>query len=81
MLLTSCSVRYRRQLWDETVNWTYLSYPKSNRTGIKSLKLKDIWRYLRWSKQPKERPAGMPHSTWQWMLVGDFVDNFNKYQA
>ena len=60
---------------------TYLPSPIFNRTGIKYWRFEDICRYLRRSKQPKETPAEMPHSTWRWVLVDDFVNNFNKYQA
>ena len=81
MLLIRCAVCNQRRLWDKTGKWAYLSSPKCNRTGIKFWRFEDIWQYLRWSKQPKERPYWMPHSTWRWILVNDFVKDFNKYRA
>ena len=81
VLLTCCDVRNWRCIWGETGKCTYLPSPKFNSTGIKSWRFEEIWQYLRWIKQPKERPDGMTHSTWQWMLVDDFVKNFNKYWA
>ncbi|KAG7344517.1 transposase IS4 [Nitzschia inconspicua] len=40
-----------------------------------------LFRCLRFSYQPAFCPIGMAHETFRWMLVDDFVENFNKHRA
>ena len=40
----------------------------------------DIWYAVRWSRQPPEQPDGMSSERYRWMLVEDFVANYNDYR-
>jgi hypothetical protein len=40
-----------------------------------------LWSVITFSSQPKENPATMTWEEHRWMLVDDFVNNFNKHQA
>ena len=40
-----------------------------------------IWSCLRWSHRPQERPDGMSHAAYRWVLVHGFVDRFNAHRA
>jgi hypothetical protein len=40
----------------------------------------DIWYAVRWSRQPPEQPDGMLSERYRWMLIEDFVANYNKYR-
>ena len=40
-----------------------------------------LWQYMRFSHQPAEMPEGMSSQKYRWMLVDDFVDEFNKHRS
>ena len=39
-----------------------------------------IFTNMVWSVQPTDRPEHMSHENWRWMLVEDFVANFNDHR-
>jgi hypothetical protein len=41
----------------------------------------DLWRYIRWSEQPSVRKDGMSSEKYRWLLVDNFVQNFNNHRA
>jgi hypothetical protein len=49
------------------------------RTGMWRNRFEEIWMKLVFSAQPEERPADMSSVTYLWMLVDDFVDDFNRH--
>ena len=51
------------------------------RTGMTRHRYDDLWKALRWSDQPEERPEGMSSERYRWKLVSDFVDRFNEHRA
>lgn len=44
-------------------------------------RFEDILSAMRWSNQPEAQPEGMTSKAYRWMLVDDFVNNFNKHRA
>jgi hypothetical protein len=40
-----------------------------------------LWSLITFSRQPKEKPATMTWEEHRWMLVDDFIENFNKHRA
>jgi Transposase IS4 len=40
-----------------------------------------IFRHMVWSYQPSMRPEGMSSEAYRWLLVEDFVKNFNEHRA
>ena len=71
----------RSSLWG-TKGFTRLVPPPNlgEKTGMSRERFDSLWRYMVWSLQPKERPAGMSHEQWRWSLVQDFIDNFNDHR-
>jgi hypothetical protein len=49
-------------------------------TGMLRNRFDDIWYAVRWSRQPPEQPDGMSSERYRWMLVEDFVANYNDYR-
>jgi hypothetical protein len=41
----------------------------------------DLWRYIRWSRQPAEHPPDMTSEQFCWKLVNNFVETFNDHRA
>ena len=40
----------------------------------------DLWSAIRFSHQPDDRPEEMTHEHFRWMLVDDFVREFNEHR-
>ena len=49
-------------------------------TGMSRNRFDDIWYAVRWSCQPPEQPDVMLSERYRWMLVEDFVANYNNYR-
>ena len=81
ILITRTAVRDRRKLWDEQGEWEYLPVHAFNKTGMKSWRFEEIWRWLRWSDCPEDPDGTHASSAHRWKQVDDFVANFNKYRA
>jgi hypothetical protein len=41
----------------------------------------ELWQSVCFGNQPKVRPVGMSPERYRWLLVDEFVSNFNKYRA
>ena len=49
-----------------------------HRTGMSRNRFEEIWDCLQFSYQPDTRPAETPSEEYRWMLVEDFVRQFNQ---
>ena len=81
LIITCFEFGQRSSLW-ATSGFTRL-VPSANlgeKTGMSRERFDNLWRYMVWSFQPKERPEGMSHEEWRWKKVQDFVDNFNDHR-
>ena len=82
ILITRFEFGERDRLWRETSTCKYIPSPSfGQRTGMTRDRFNDIFRYMVWSQQPQERPPGMSSESYRWLLVQDFVDNFNEHRS
>ena len=82
MLIASINFRGdRRKLWEGGgAASKYLPSYDLCATGMLRNRFDDIWYAVRWSRQPPEQPDGMSSERYRWMLVEDFVANYNDYR-
>jgi len=72
----------RSDLWSLLPVSRFVEAPKfGEKTGMSRNRFDDIWRCMRFSEQPAERPEGLSSMEYRWMLVNDFIDAFNDYRA
>jgi hypothetical protein len=72
----------RRDLWGGGGSYSqYLPSYHFENTGMSRSRFEEILSAMRWSNQPEKQPEGMSSKKYRWMLVNDFVDNFNKHRA
>jgi Transposase IS4 len=50
------------------------------KTGLSRNRCNDIWRHLRWSYQPKQKPEEMSWEKYRWMLVDGHVTRFKEHR-
>ena len=50
------------------------------KTGMSRDRFELLLRFMVWSVQPAQRPEGMSHEAYRWLLVEDFVANFNEHR-
>ena len=83
LLMTRIKFNGRRQdLWTgDNVHSKYLEPQDFSKTGMSRHRFDEIWYAMTFSKQPEERPEGMSQAAYRWMLVDDFVTNFNQHRA
>ena len=71
----------RRNLWEggNTIS-EFLPTINLKGTGMTRNRFEDIWSAIRWSDQPPAQPEGMSSERYRWMLVDDFIANFNEHR-
>jgi Transposase IS4 len=77
LLITKFDFGRRRELWNTVSSFKYVPSPQF---GIRTGMCRNRWMNLVYSAQPEERPADMSSVTYRWMLVNDFVDDFNCHR-
>ena len=80
ILATKFEFGNRRDLWTTTAPTKYRPAPCFGNTGMSRSRFDLLYTHIRFSNQPEERPLGLTHERWRWMLVDDFVDAFNRYR-
>jgi Transposase IS4 len=81
LLITKFDFGQRRELWNTVLSFKYIPSPQFGIcTGMCCICFEEIWMNLVFSAQPDERPPNMSTVTYQWMLVDDFVDDFNRHR-
>lgn len=81
ILSTKFEFGSRSSLWSTTAPAKYEPAPEFGRTGMPRMRFDDIWSSIRFSQQPTVRPDGMSSEQHRWLLVDNFVANFNEYRA
>ena len=81
LLITRFEFGDRRDLWSTRSSSKYIPAAAfGEKTGMSRDRFELILQQLVWSRQPAERPEGMSHEAYRWMLVEDFVANFNEHR-
>jgi hypothetical protein len=81
ILITRFEFGNRRDLWSNTAPYKYIPAPDLGATGMARHRFEDIMRYVRWSDQPDKRAEGMGFKKHQWLLVDNFVQQFNAHRS
>jgi Transposase IS4 len=71
----------RASLWSDNPPSKYEQAASFGRTGMWRKRFDDLWSNVRFSRQPMERPPNVSSEKFRWMLVDDFVSNFNQHRA
>ena len=81
LLMTRFEFGERASLWNTESTCKYIAAPAfGEKTGMSRDRYTEILRFLVWSHQPAERPRGISHEEWRWMLVEDHKSNFNDHR-
>ena len=81
ILTTKFEFTSRTSLWQTTAWSKYQPAPQFGLTGMSKHRFEDLFRALRWSRQPDVPDVGTSSEQYRWTLVDDFVKNFNDYRA
>ena len=80
LLITKYEFAGRSSLWSETASSKYEPAPNFGKTGMSRKRFDTIWQHLRFGEQPEVRPADMSHEAHRWMLVDNFIENYNHHR-
>ena len=80
ILATKFEFTSRASLWSKTSLEKFESAPNFGRTGMHRDRFDTIFRHIRFSEQPTTRPDHLNSNQYRWMLVDDFVNNFNNHR-
>ena len=82
LLITRFEYGERAQLWSNKSHCKFIPAPNfGEKTGMSRERFNLIFRAMVWSVQPCIRPEGVSSEQYRWMLVEDFVRNFNDHRA
>lgn len=81
ILATRFEFGSRASLWSTTASAKYEQAPAFGRTSMSRKRFDEIWSSIRFSQQPTVRPDGMSSEQHRWLLVDNFVANFNDYRV
>jgi len=80
ILATRFEFQSRASLWSATALSRYTPAAALGKTGMSRTRFDLLWKSIRFSDQPEERPVGVTSEQHRWMLVDDFVSNFNSHR-
>ena len=69
ILTTKYEFTTRASLWSTTAPNKYIPAPAFGKTGMPRRRFDDLLCHLVWSEQPDQRPTGMCHERYRWLLV------------
>jgi hypothetical protein len=69
-----------RSLWSTQRTHKYESAPDFGRTKVSRHRTDDLRKCLRFSTQPNTIPTAMNSEQYRWLLVDDFIRNFNNHR-
>jgi hypothetical protein len=79
MLTTKYKFTSRDSLWSTTPATKYELAPNFGRFMSRK-RFNELWKHIRFSYQPAARPDDMTSEKYRWLLVDDFVKNFNQHR-
>jgi hypothetical protein len=80
ILVTRFEYSARASLWSNTAPFKYQPAPSFGKTGMSRHRFDGMMSSIRFSRQPPVRPDHMSTEAYRWMLVDEFVENFNKFR-
>jgi hypothetical protein len=80
ILTTKFKFTSRASLWSTTPATKYELALDFGRFGMSRKQFDEIWKNIRFSYQPATRPDDMSSEKYRWLLVDDFVKNFNQHR-
>ena len=80
LLMTRVWCRNRKELWNKRPSYKYIPANEFGMTGMTYNRWIELWHCIYFSYQPPCRPHSMGPAAYGWMLVNDFVKNFNDYR-
>ena len=81
ILITCFEFGDRSSLWSTVGRTKYIdAHSLGSRTGMGRDRFDDIFSCIRFSHHPDARPEGMSTQTYRWMLIKDFVVQFNEHR-
>jgi Transposase IS4 len=81
-LITRFEFGDRANLWAKKSHCKFIPAPNfGDRTGMTRDRFHSIFKCMVWSVQPPQRPDGMTSEAYRWLLIEDFVANFNEHRA
>ena len=82
LLITRFEYGERAQLWSNRSHCKFIPAPNfGEKTGMTRERFHAIFREMVWSVQPPERPETMSSEQYRWLLIEDFVANFNEHRS
>jgi Transposase IS4 len=79
ILPTKFEFTTRQLLWN-TMAWSkYQPAPQFGLTGMSRHRFEDLFANTRWSNQPDDQLKDCSSEEYRWMLIEDFVTNFNEH--
>jgi hypothetical protein len=79
ILTTKFEFASRASLWSTVAHSKYRPAPQFGMTGMSWNRFDDLFSAIRWSYQPITRLDEVSSEQYRWMLIDDFVKNFNKH--
>ena len=81
ILATKFEFLSRASLWSTVAQSKYRPAPSFGRTGMSRIQFDNLFSNLRFGNQPAERPPNLSSGQYRWLLVDNFINNFNKHRA
>jgi Transposase IS4 len=81
ILATKFEFTKRSSLWSVHPIEKYEPAPNFGRTGMNRNRFDELTKCLRFSNQHDTRPEDMTSERYRWLLVDDFVKNYNDHRA
>jgi Transposase IS4 len=80
ILVTRFEFESRRDLWSVNTSTKFIPPANFALTGMSRNRFEEIWSLMTFSCQPPVRPDNMSTQDYRWMLVDDFVTDYNKHR-
>ncbi|KAI2491610.1 Transposase IS4 [Fragilaria crotonensis] len=81
ILSTKFEFTSRSSLWSTVAPSKYRPAPQFGLTGMSKHRFEELFRAIRFSNQPPVQGDGVSSEAYRWMLIDDFVANFNDHRA
>ena len=80
ILITKHEFTSQAQLWSTVAQSKYQTAALFGKTGMSRNRFDNLFTNLHFGHQPIERPAELSVEQYWWLLVENFVNNFNNHQ-